>query len=139
MVNHKYSMAAKQLANRNQRRLNPSIDPIEKETDELFYWIMSLLENSVQSYRKAKPFHSVTVNEGIAFKDDEVCLKDEKGNIYMSKYVRTKQEFYDIMKNIAETFEEMGETLEPGCRFGAICFTEEGKAQLTVNMTASNI
>lgn len=75
----------------------------------------------------------------ISIDENKVVLKDEKGEIYISKYVKTKQQFYDIMKTVAETFEKMGEMLESGGRFGATCFTPpEWDAQLTVNMMAKN-
>jgi len=139
MVNHKYLMAAKQLVNKNQRRLDPKINPIEKEIEELFFWILHLLEDSVQNSWPPKPFHSVTVNEYPYVEKNKVALKNETVSVYISKYVTTKQEFYEVMKNVAEIFEKMEDKVEYGARFGALCFTSEGSAELTVNMTAKNI
>ena len=139
MVNHKYLMAAKQLANRNKRRLDAKINPVEKETEELFFWILHLLEESVQNCQTPKPFHTVTVKEYPYVDKENVALKNEGISVYISKYVITKQEFYAVMKDVASIFEKMEDKVEQGVRFGALCFTIEGEAELTVNMTAKNI
>ena len=96
MVSENYLLAAKSLADRNKNRLNKERSPKEQERDELFFWIISSLEWSVQCCWPGKTFHNVTVKEGYCSDDSRVLLEHGKISQYLSQYV-TRDEFYSVM------------------------------------------
>lgn len=133
MVNENYLFAAKNLADRNKNRLDKERDPIEKEKEGLFYWIMSRLEWCVEGCWPAKESHSVTVKEGFCYANsNRVLLEHGRVSEYLSKDV-TREEFYSVMEQVAEIFNEIGEQVE-GYHFNAKCFITAGNAELTVHM-----
>lgn len=133
MVNENYLLAVKNLTDRNKNRLNAERSPKEQETDELFYWIMSRLEWSIQGCWPAKTSHNVTVEEGFVSNDNSVLLEHGRVSQYLSQYV-TREEFYSVMQEVANVFNEIGKSEEAGYNFYAVCFTGNGRSSLTVNM-----
>ena len=85
MVNEKYLIIAENLAERNKNRLNTERSPKEQETDELFYWIMSRLEWSVQGCWPAKTSHSVAVKISRWYDDGRALLEHGKVSDYLSE------------------------------------------------------
>ena len=134
MVNENYLLVVKNLTDRNKNRLNTERSPKEQETDELFYWIMSRLEWCVQGCWPAKTSHSVKLKEGFVSNRNFVLLEHGKVSQYLSQYV-TREEFYSVMQEVANVFNEIGKNDEDGYNFYAVCFTENERAYLTVNMT----
>ena len=61
MVNEKYLFSVKNLVLRNNNRLNPQANPIQLETDELFYFVIDRLVWSMKNCWPAKKSHSVTI------------------------------------------------------------------------------
>ena len=98
---------AKLLAKRNRVRLNPNRTPIEKETDSLFFWIMSRLEDSVENCHPAKSAHIVTLSIPILDDDDYVILKHRDLLEYRTMYV-TGKDFYTVLKHVVDLFNEVG-------------------------------
>ena len=136
MVNEKYLLVAKNLAERNKNRLNTERSPKEQETDELFYWIMSRLEWSVQGCWPAKTSHSVTVKISRWYDDGRALLEHGKVSDYLSEYVKG-EEFYAVMNDVANAFNEIGKSDENGYHFYATCIIPEyitETAELTVHM-----
>lgn len=117
----------------NKNRLNPQCNPKEQEMDELFYWVMSAIEFSVHSCWPAKTSHSVTLREPWFSDDERVMLEYGDYPPYVSQYV-TREEFYSVMQEVAEVFNEIGKNEEDGYHFWANCYTGNGSASLTVNM-----
>ena len=134
MVNENYLIAAKSLADRNKNRLNTKRSPKEQERDELFFWMLSRLEWSVQGCWPAKEIHNVTVKQGYCCDDNRVLLTHGKVSEYLSQYV-TRDEFYSVMQEVADIFNEIGKQEENGYAFYAVCFTSNRNAELTVNLT----
>lgn len=136
MVNEKYLLVAENLAERNKNRLNTERSPKEQETDELFYWIMSRLEWSVQGCWPAKTSHSVTVKISRWYDDGRALLEHGKVSDYLSEYVKG-EEFYAVMNDVANAFNEIGKSDENGYHFYATCILPEyitETAELTVHM-----
>ena len=134
MVKKSYLLAAKKLTDMNRNRLNTKRSPKEQERDELFYWIMSRLESSVQGCWPAKTSNSVTVEEDIVPSDNHVLLKHGRVSHYFSRYC-TGEEFYSVMQEVANVFNEIGKTKVDGCSFYAVCHIKKEQSSLTVVMT----
>ena len=133
MIDEKYLLASKSLAERNKNRLNTELNPKEKEREELFFWILSRLEWSIQGCWPAKNFHSVTV-EGY-FRDRKyVVLKHGTISQYVSQYV-TRNEFLSVIQDVVDIFNKIGNQEEDEYEFFAICFTTDRNIELTVNLT----
>lgn len=136
MVNDKYLFVAKNLAERNKNRLNTARSPKEQETDELFYWIISRLEWSVQGCYPAKTSHSVTIKTSNCYDDGRVLIEHGRVANYLSEYVKG-EEFYAVMEDVADIFNEIGKSESEGYHFYATCILPEnmtGIAELTVHM-----
>ena len=136
MVNEKYLLVAENLAERNKNRLNTERSPKEQETDELFYWIMSRLEWSVQGCWPAKTSHSVTVKISRWYDDGRALLEHGKVSDYLSEYVKG-EEFYAVMNDVANAFNEIGKSDEKVYHFYETCILTEyitETAELTVHM-----
>ena len=137
MVNEKYLLVAKNLVDRNKNRLNAERSPKEQETDQLFYWIMSRLEWSVQGCWPGKTSHSVTLEVNCLYDDDRVLLRHGRVSEYLSEYV-TGEEIYTVMKDVANIFNEIGKSEENGYHFYTTStFTENTisySTKLTVHM-----
>lgn len=137
MVSNKYLFVAENLVERNKNRLNTERSPKEQEVDELFYWIMSRLEWSMQGCCPAKKSHSVTVITSHWYADGSVLLEHGVVDNYLSKYVNGK-EFYAVMKDVANIFNEIGKSKTNEYHFYAICILPKnvtGTAELSVFMT----
>ena len=137
MVSKKYLLAAKGLADRNKNRLNTKRSPKEQERDELFFWLISRLEWSVQNCWPAKKFHNVTVKEGYCHDKNRVLLEHGKVSQYISQYV-TRDEFYSVMQEVADIFNQISKREDGENHFYAVCFPTDRNAELTVNL-ATNI
>lgn len=137
MVNEKYLLVAKNLADRNKNRLNTERSLKEQEKDELFYWIIGRLEFSVQGCSPGKASHHITVKQVPFYDSNRVLLEHGRVSQYLSQYV-TREEFYSVMQEVAETFNEIGKQEKDGYDFYAVCITTDGKAELTVHMTTFN-
>lgn len=136
MVNEKYLLIAKNLAERNKNLLDTNRSPKEKEIDRLFCWIMSRLEWSVQGCSTTQTSHSVKVKTHYWYEDGSVLLEQGRVSEYLSEYI-DGEEFYDIMKAVADIFNEIGKSDENGYHFYAICCIPENKtetAELIVQM-----
>lgn len=48
MVKLNYLMATKNLVDRNRNRLDMQKDKKEKETEEMFYWLLNRMEAGIQ-------------------------------------------------------------------------------------------
>ncbi|MCI8361769.1 MAG: hypothetical protein HFJ41_01200 [Clostridia bacterium] len=118
MVNEKYLLAAKKLAERNKNRLSTNYSLKEKETDELFYWIMSRLEWHVQGCWPAKKYHDLIIYITRGDKDEKVLLNHGRVSGYMSQYVKGEI-FDDVIKDIVNIFNEIGKNEEEGYSFSA--------------------
>ena len=112
MVNEKYLIIAENLAERNKNRLNTERSPKQQETDELFYWIMSRLEWSVQNCYPAKTSHSVTVKISRWYDDGRALLEHGKVFDYLSEYVKG-EEFYAVMNDVANAFFVISDIISP--------------------------
>lgn len=140
MVNEKYLFVAENLAERNKNRLNTNRSPKEQETEELFYWIISRLEWSIRGCYPARESHSVTVKISHWYNDGSVLLEHGRVSDYLSEYVRG-EEFYTVMNDVANIFNEIGKSDENGYHFYATCILPEyttETAELTVHMFTKN-
>lgn len=136
MVNEKYLLIAENLAERNMNRLDKERSPKEQEIDRLFYWIMSRLEWYVESCSPAQRFHAVTIKISYLYDDGEVLLEHGRVSDYLSEYVKGV-EFYSVMNEVANIFNEIGKSDEKGYQFDATCIIpikEIESAELTVHM-----
>ena len=136
MVNKKYLLVAKNLADRNMKRLDTTRSEKEQERDELFYWVMSRVEWSIQGCWPAKASHSVTIEEMPLEYTFEQRVLLAHGNVsqYLSQYVN-REEFYSIMQEVAEIISKMGNMEKDGYSYYARCYTPDGHAKLTVTLT----
>lgn len=130
MVNEKYLLAVESLTQRNKNRLNPKRSLKEQEKDELFYWIISRLEWSMQGCWPAKTSHSVTIRVSQWYDDGKVLLEHGSVSYYLSEYIKS-EEFYTIMEEVANSFNKIGKSEEKGYHFYAVYSFPE----LIVHMT----
>lgn len=133
MVNEKYLRAVESLTDSNKIRLSPERSPREIEKDKLFYWIISCLEGYIKDCHPAQTSFSITIKEEYFFNNDYVLLKCGRFSKYLSHYV-TKKEFYSIMQEVRNLFNEIGENKEYGYSFHAVYFTENEMSNLTISM-----
>lgn len=136
MVNEKYLLIAENLAERNINRLNKERSLKEQEIDRLFYWIMSRLEWYVESCSPAQRSHTVTIKISYLYDDGDVLLEHCRVSDYLSEYVKGV-EFYSVMNEVANIFNEIGKSDEKGYQFDATCIiptNEIESAELTVRM-----
>ena len=133
MVDEDYLLVAKVLTDRNKNRLKKERSPKEMETDDLFFWIMSRLEWSIEGCLPAKVSHSVTVDEPFSASSSSVILEHGRMADYISQYV-SREEFYSVMQEVVNIFNELGKNEEIGYDFHAVCLIREGRSSLTVNM-----
>ena len=124
MVNEKYLIVAENLAERNKNRLNTERSLKEQETDELFYWIMSRLEWSVQGCWPAKTSHRVAIKISRWYDDGRVLLEHGRVSDYLSEYVKG-EEFYAVMNDVANVFNQIGKSDEKVYHFYATCILPE--------------
>ena len=111
-MKYEYISCAKNLATRNKVRLNSSRSSMEQETDDLFYWIMSRLEDSVGNCQPAQRFHKVIVETSKPISDDDyVLLQDGKTSKYCSRYVKGT-DFLFVMDTVIGIFNSIGKTEE---------------------------
>lgn len=135
MVKEKYLLRAESLAKRNKNRLNENHTPKEKETDELFYWIMTRLEWELQG-SSTQTSYSITIKEDYLYSYGRVLLEHGRVSEYLSEYVK-KEEFYAVMEDVANIFNQIGKSEEKGYQFYATCLIPNNKnemAEMTVHM-----
>lgn len=118
MVNENYLLVAESLVDRNKNRLNSTRSPRQQETDRLFYWIMRNIEVSVEGCWPAKKYHYVSVTKTRLYDDGSVLLSHERVSNYLSQYVKDK-EFYSVMEDVANIFNEIGKFEENGYKYSA--------------------
>lgn len=118
MVNENYLLVAENLVDRNKNRLNLTRSPRQQETDRLFYWIMRNLELCVEGCCPAKKYHYVSVTKTRSYDDGSVLLSHERVSNYLSQYVK-EQEFYSVMEDVANIFNEIGKSEEKGYKYSA--------------------
>ena len=137
MLNERYLLAAKNLAESNMIRLETNRDPRQKEIDSLFEWVISALDSNRQAYWPAKTSYQVTVKEVSEKNSTYVVL--EYGKV-ISQYISlnvTKNEFYGVMQDVAGIFNEIGIQKQDGYAYYATCHIESEKSELTVNLTTN--
>lgn len=135
MVKEKYLLQAEILAERNKNRLDTNRSPKEKETEELFYWIISRLEWSVQGCWPGQRGHTITVQAYIYNPDGGVLVEHGRVSKYLSQYVNN-EEFFTVLNDIANIFNEIGKSKSKEYQFSAI-FSPPGRngiCELTVHM-----
>lgn len=110
-MRNEYISCARNLATRNKVRLNTSRTPMEQETDDLFYWIMSRLENSVGNCQPAQRFHQIIVTYKPNSNDDYGLLKDGEISKYCPRYVKGS-DFYYVMDDVVGIFNNVGTSKE---------------------------
>lgn len=124
MVNGKYLLAVENLAERNKARLNTKGSPKEKETEELFYWVISRLEWHMQGCWPAKTHHDLIIDIRRGwYNDGSILLKHGNVSEYLSQYVIGK-EFDKVMENVVNIFNEIGKNEEKGYHFSAKYLTD---------------
>lgn len=136
MVKEKYLLRAESLAKRNKNRLNENYTPKEKETDELFYWIMTRLEWGLEGSYPPQTSYSITIKEIYLDSNGRVLLEHGRVSEYLSEYVK-KEEFYAVMEDVANIFNQIGKSEEKGYQFYATCLIPNNKnemAEMTVHM-----
>lgn len=119
MVNEKYLLAAENLAERNKARLNTESSPKEKETEELFYWVISRLEWHMQGCWPAKEHHDLIIDIKRWYNDGRVLLQHGNVSQYLSQYVIGK-EFDNVMEDVVNIFNDIGKNEEKEYRFSAV-------------------
>lgn len=136
MVDEKYLIVAKGLAERNRNRLNTELSPKEKERNRLFFWLMSRLEWSIEQCWPAKKSHNVIVKE-ISKSPNYVSLSHGRVSEYLSQYV-ARDEFLSVMQDVTDIFNEIGKRKEDKYELYAI-FTAEGEnIKMAVKLTTKD-
>ncbi|MDO4283098.1 MAG: hypothetical protein Q4D02_05605 [Clostridia bacterium] len=120
MVNEKYLFAAQNLVDRNKNRLDTKQNPKEKEVDELFYWVLSRLEWSMQNCFPARESHSITIKAGIHYDDGRILLEHGRVAEYLSQYVKGEA-FYEVVQEVCNAFNEIGKSGKNRYYFEATC------------------
>lgn len=135
MANRYFVSATKNLARRNRNRLNLKRSPKQKETEELFYWVLSKLEWKVQRCWPAQSHHSIKVQEPYPSDSKRVLLKFGRIDSYQSQYV-TREEFYEVMQEVVNIFNEIGSDNKGNYNFWATYNTYNGSS-ISVHMTTN--
>lgn len=117
MVKEHYLLSAKNLNSINRIRIDSSRSLIEEETDDLFFWIMSRLEESIISCTPARNHHNITVSVDY-WEDDYPILKCGQKS-YCPMHVKGNT-FYDVMQNVVNIFNDIGKSKSHGYYFNAI-------------------
>ena len=110
MIKLNYLLAAKDLLDRSENRLNTERAPEEKETEEMFYWVLDKLERSIRFSLQAEARrHSVA----ITIPSNRIILKDGIfGEGYIPKYVCARDDFLAVVQNVVDIFNEVGSVLD---------------------------
>lgn len=135
MVKENYSLVAKCLADICKNRLNEELSLRERETRELFFWIISRLEWSVVNCWPGQMYHQIRISEGYSSDHNKVCLKHGSVSKYISHYVMTREEFYTVIHDVVDIFNEIGKHGEDWYHYYAICFTAKDNAEIAVNLS----
>lgn len=136
MANKYFVSAAKNLARRNRNRLNLKRSPKQKETEELFYWLLSKLEWEVQRCWPALGHHFVKIQEPYPSDSERVLLKFGRIDSYQSQYV-TREEFYEVMQDVVLIFNEIGFDDKGKYDFWAAYDNTHNGSSITVHMTTN--
>lgn len=109
MIKLNYLLAAKDLLDRNENRLDTEMVPEEKETEEMFYWVLDKLASSIQFRLQVETEYTVT----ITIPSNRIILKDGIfGEKYIPKYVCARDEFYAVVQNVVDIFNEIGSIMD---------------------------
>ena len=128
----KYVNVVQVISDIHANRIDSEVGQYEKEKYQLFNWLLWKLVGEIQEYWQPKDSYKVTVKEGISSTREHVLLR-YKLEEYHSKYV-DEEEFYSVMKDVANEINKVGEMLKDGYRFHAKCNSKRGCSELTVTM-----
>lgn len=107
MVKLNYLFAVKNLLDRNRNRLDMQKDKKEKETEEMFYWLLSRMEAGIQG--QYSPSYTVDVT----ISPKRIRLKEEStGAVYVPQYICGRAEIYEIIQNVVNICNEVGGFLD---------------------------
>ena len=134
MANRYFVSAAKNLARRNRNRLNLKRSPKQKETEKLFYWVLSKLEWDIQECWPLRHCF-IKIQEAYLPDSERILLKFGMTDLYQSQYV-TREEFYEVMQEVVYILNEIGFDDKGTYKFSAV-YNNQNSSSIIVHMTTN--
>ncbi len=107
MIKLNYLIAVKNLLDRNKNRLDMQRDKKTKETEEMFYWLLSRMEAGIQG--QYSPVYTVD----ITISAERVRRReDSTGAVYVPQYIYSRSDFYEVIQNVVNICNEVGGFLD---------------------------
>lgn len=131
MLKRIYLKSALSLIERYRNRLNNNIPAREMEVEELFYWVLSVVEK----YTTTNWFHNdggfCIIAKGTMLENSngKIVLEHRAAGNYVSQFV-FGDEFISVMEEVTSLFNEIGE--ESGGTYKAKCISDRNNLELDV-------
>lgn len=94
-----YSDFAQSIVARNRQRYNPKNDPLMRETDELFYWIMELFLAKVEGFVPPRTKYELDVAAN--HNGNRIVVSYGRNKEYLPSPDLNVKEFFEVMQNVA--------------------------------------